>query len=89
MPIKREAMEGLPEPSGRGPSVANTIEEFLARNPETGYTYKELREALKLNSQSVSSACKRLAEAETPKIIRVQDEAGTVFVAIANQEEED
>ena len=88
MPIEREALEGLPAPSGRGPSVANTILEYLERSPDTGYSYKELREALKLNSQSVSSACKRLAEADPAKIIRGQSEDGTVFVAVAATEED-
>jgi len=88
MPIERDVLEGLPAPSGRGPSVSNTILEFLERSPDQGFSYKELREALKLNSQSVSSACKRLAEAEPPKIIRGQDATGTVYVAVATAEED-
>lgn len=88
MPIDRETLEGYPEPAGRGPSVANTILEFLEREPDQGYSFKELREALNLNSQSVSSTCKRLAEANPPKIVRGQNEKGVTFVAVAKNIEE-
>lgn len=81
MPIDRATLEGLPEPTGRGPSVVNIVLEFLEREPDQGYSYKELREALNLDSQRVSSSCKRLAEANPPKIIRGQDEKGVTYVA--------